>query len=234
MSNKKPHTRRKVSVGQKERLQTRARRNSLRTKHTHALVSAEERLKKAAHILFTKKGYDAVKTRDIAKEAGINLALLNYYFRSKEKLFEIVMQENMKEFFVSIIQIVNDETTSLKKKIELLVDQYTEMLLKNLELPVFVMLHMRNNPTRLELQGKLRESFLIKQVQAAIKNKEIAPINPVNIMVNLVGLTIFPFIGRAMLTNAHGISDEQFKQLMIERKALIPKWMDAILKTDTE
>ena len=231
MSQQK-HNRKLIRKEAKVQLATKAKRPSLRRRGVDTLGSAEERIKKAAHNLFTQKGFDAVKTRDIAKEAGINLALVNYYFRSKENLFEIVMQENMKEFFVSIIQIINDEASSLKKKIELLVDQYIEMLLKNPELPVFVMLHMRNNSIRTELQGKFRESFLIKQVQSAIKNKEIAPMNPINIMINLVGLTIFPFIGKPMLTNAHGMSDDQFKQLMIERKALIPKWMDAILKVE--
>jgi AcrR family transcriptional regulator len=232
MSPQQKHSRKLISKEATSRLSDHTKRTSLRKRGIDTLGSAEERIKEAAHILFTKNGFDAVKTRDIAKEAGINLALLNYYFRSKENLFEIVMHENMQEFFMAIMQIINDEATNLKKKIELLVDQYIEILLKNPELPVFVLLHMRNNPIRTELQGKLRESFLIKQVQSAIKNKEIAPINPVNIMLNLVGLTIFPFIGRPMLTNAHSMSDEQFKQLMIERKTLIPKWMDAILKIE--
>lgn len=232
MNIQQKHNRKPASKGAKARLATHAKHTSLRRRGIETLASAEERIKEAAHLLFTRNGYDAVKTRDIAKEAGINLALLNYYFRSKEKLFEIVMQENMKEFFVSIIQIINDETTSIQQKIEKLVDKYIEILLKNPELPVFVMLHMRNNPTRSELQGKFRESFLIKQIQAAIKNNEIAPVDPINIIINLVGLTIFPFIGRPMLTNINSMTDEQFKQLMMQRKALIPKWMNAILKIE--
>src|SRR5215469_8224769 len=168
-------------------------------------ISTEEKIKEAARKLFTQKGYAMVKTRDIATEAGINLALLNYYFRSKEKLFEIVMQENMQQFFMSIIQVINDETTTIQQKIELLVNKYIDMLLQNPELPIFVIMQMRNNPTRMEFQGKFRESFFIKQIQAAIKNKEIAPINPINIMMNMVGLTIFPFIGKPILVNGHGI-----------------------------
>ena len=54
-------------------------------------LSTEEKFKEAARIVFTKKGYAATKTRDIAEQAGLNLALLNYYFRSKEKLFEIIV-----------------------------------------------------------------------------------------------------------------------------------------------
>jgi len=78
--------------------------------------SAEQKIIEAARKLFTEKSFDAVKTRDIANEAGINLALLNYYFRSKEKLFEIVMQENMQKFFQSIVGIINDEETTIREK----------------------------------------------------------------------------------------------------------------------
>ena len=58
----------------------------------------------AARKLFTQKGFAAIRTRDIAKEAGINLALLNYYFRSKEKLFDIVMMDNFQAHKVSGVQ----------------------------------------------------------------------------------------------------------------------------------
>ena len=57
--------------------------------------STEEKIKIAARSVFHKKGYAATRTRDIAEEAGINLALLNYYFRSKEKLIDIIMTETM-------------------------------------------------------------------------------------------------------------------------------------------
>ena len=80
--------------------------------------SAEKKILEAARKLFTEKGYDATKTRDIAEEAGINLALLNYYFRSKEKLFEIIMLENIGHFFQGVLVIVNDEKTTVQEKIE--------------------------------------------------------------------------------------------------------------------
>jgi AcrR family transcriptional regulator len=57
-------------------------------KELETSVTTEERIKQAAVKVFQAKGYGAARTRDIAEEAGINLALLNYYFRSKERLFE--------------------------------------------------------------------------------------------------------------------------------------------------
>ena len=79
--------------------------------------STEEKIKNAARIVFHKKGFAATRTRDIVEEAGINLALLNYYFRSKEKLFDIIMFESMQHFFKAISEVFNDDKTTLENKI---------------------------------------------------------------------------------------------------------------------
>ena len=81
-------------------------------------MNSEERIKAAARKVFHQKGYAGTRTRDIAEEAGINHAMVNYYFRSKEKLFQIVMIETMTYFFQGISAILNEETTSLEQKIE--------------------------------------------------------------------------------------------------------------------
>src|SRR6185503_2844719 len=90
--------------------------------------TTEARIKAAAKTIFTQKGYAAARTRDIAEEAGINLALLNYYFRSKEKLFDLIMLESMQGFIHSIAGVFNNETTSLEEKIQTLANNYIDML----------------------------------------------------------------------------------------------------------
>ena len=74
--------------------------------------NTEARIKEAARIVFLNKGFAATRTRDIAEEAGINLALLNYYFRSKQKLFNLIMLDALKIFLSSIYDVIND--TQLK------------------------------------------------------------------------------------------------------------------------
>ena len=76
----------------------------------------------------------------------------------------------------------------------------------------------------------LMNSYFMKQVQQAVKKGEIAPISPPNFIMNIVGLTIFPFIGKPMLKAAGGIDDKEFYKLMEERRKLIPQWIEAILK----
>src|SRR5690606_27078812 len=106
-------------------------------------TSTEEKIKNAARTVFHKKGYAATRTRDIAEEAGINLALLNYYFRSKEKLFNIIMTETLSGFVQKMVVILNDEKTSLDKKVELIATHYTDLLLKEPEVPVFILSEVR-------------------------------------------------------------------------------------------
>jgi len=194
-------------------------------------LTTEQKIIHAARKLFTMKGYEATKTRDIAKEAGINLALLNYYFRSKEKLFEIIMQENVGQFMQVISDMVNNENTSINEKIELLVNNYIDMLTRLPDMPLFVMNHLKSTPQRTEMRERFMGSYFMKQIQQAMKKGEITTINPMNIMMNIVSLTIFPFIAKPMVQNNHSLSSEQFYNLMQERKKLIPKWIDAMLKS---
>ncbi|HXC04230.1 MAG TPA: TetR/AcrR family transcriptional regulator, partial [Bacteroidia bacterium] len=158
-----------------------------------------------------------------------NLALLNYYFKSKEKLFDRIMQENMKEFMQGVSGILNDEQTVLEEKIRLLVEYYLDMLIRNPDMPLFVLSHARRKGNKLNFREKFAESYFMKQIQQAIKAGKIEPIHPVNLMLNIVGLSIFPFIGRHIFQNEKGMTEEEFRILMQERKKMIPLWIESML-----
>ena len=72
-------------------------------------ISTEEKILRAAETLFLRKGFAETKTRDIADKAGINLALLNYYYRSKEKLFNRIMLETIRVFMHTVWKIFDDK-----------------------------------------------------------------------------------------------------------------------------
>jgi len=196
-------------------------------------LSTEEKIKKAALKLFTKKGYAATRTRDISAEAGINLALLNYYFRSKEKLFELVMTEILQNFFTGIKQIFNDEETSVEEKVKIFVARYTALLKKQPELPLFIFQEIRLNPDRLAARMGVRQvfsSFFFIQLERVMVEKEIHDIHPIHYIMNMIGMCVFPFIGAPLFRHALGLSDKRYKELMDERVELIPIWMQATMK----
>lgn len=193
-------------------------------------LSTEEKIKEAARIVFTKKGYAATRTRDIAEEAGLNLALLNYYFRSKEKLFQQVMIEKVQMIFSVLFPIANDPGTNLSEKIELLVGNYISLLQKNPDLPLFVLSEIRNNPEHFQNKvgiNMLRESSLVKQIV-----EKRPDINPIQFLISLLGMTIFPFVASPLLQAANLIEPAQFGGMMEQRKQLIPKWVDAMLQCE--
>lgn len=198
-------------------------------------ITTEEKIKNAARTIFHQKGFAATRTRDIAEEAGINLALLNYYYRSKEKLFALIMQESMAGFFEVVRSIMNDEKTSLEKKVELFVGNYIDLLLVEPDIPLFLLSEMRSNPGELMNRFNIRELFqrsaFIMQYQERVASGKIAPLHPLHFMMNVMGLTVFPFIGNPMLKMVSGISQPEFEAMMKERKKLIPEWVKAMLKT---
>lgn len=193
-------------------------------------ASTEEKIKEAARIVFTQKGYSATRTRDIAEEAGINLALLNYYFRSKEKLFELVMAEKVAKLFGVIAPIVNNDKTSLEEKVALIVEAYIEMLSQNPGLPLFVLSEIRNNPehfgNRMQAGKLLTDSYLVKQL------KEKKPdIHPLHFIVNVLAMSIFPFIAKPVFESAGVMTSEQLDNFVEERKTLIVQWFKAMINS---
>ena len=196
-------------------------------------ISTEERIKAAARKVFHQKGFAGTRTRDIAEEAGINHAMLNYYFRSKEKLFEIVMMETMAQFFKGVNLMLNDENTSLDEKIDLIVSNYVDLLLKEPELPTFILNEVRPNPQAFVEQNPIKEalthSVLTRQYAEAVARGEITEPNLMQAILNVIGLVIFPFIAKPILTSIVNIPEEQYKALMLQRKTLIPQWIKAML-----
>lgn len=196
-------------------------------------ISTEERIKAAARKVFHQKGFAGTRTRDIAEEAGINHAMLNYYFRSKEKLFEMVMMETMAQFFKGVNLMLNDESTSLDEKIDLIVSNYVDLLLKEPELPTFILNEVRPNPQAFVEQNPIKEalthSVLTRQYTEAVARGEITEPNLMQAILNVIGLVIFPFIAKPILTSIVNIPEEQYKALMLQRKTLIPQWIKGIL-----
>lgn len=194
--------------------------------------STEQKIKEAARKVFTNKGYAATRTRDIAEESGFNLALINYYFRSKEKLFEIIMMENLELFMGSIMGILNEQTTSLDEKIEKLVGYYVDMLLVNPGIPVFILNLVNNNPKALfgKMAGasSVAETVFVKQFIAVMMDKGLK-MHPLHLFMNVISLTVFPFAAAPMIKAKNSISDEAYGKLMLERKKLIPVWIKAMM-----
>lgn len=194
--------------------------------------STEEKIKNAARAVFRRKGFAGTRTRDIAEEAGINLALLNYYFRSKQKLFDIIMLESMQGFVSGISAIVNDSNTTVEEKITLMVNRYIDMFTAQPDIPLFVLSEMRIRPN--EILGKinmhqiLKESHLFTQLIEQPYSGNLSA-NPIHFIMNFIGLVVFPFAGAPIIRAIGNMDEEEFLKLMQERRKLVPQWIELML-----
>ena len=191
--------------------------------------STEEKIKNAAGKVFLQKGFVATRTRDIAEEADINLALLNYYFRSKEKLFHEVMMEKIQQFFGTLLPVINDASTKLDTKIELIVSGYIDMLTENPDLPLFILSEMKGQSEN--IRKVLPVQKITDKVSFIQQLKEKRPdINPVQFLMTILGMIVFPFVARPAFELVMNTNRNELQTLLQERKKLIPIWIKAMLK----
>lgn len=197
--------------------------------------STEQRILEAARRVFLEEGMAGARMQDIADRAGINKALLHYYFRSKEKLFDMIFREAALRFMPRV-SVLFEADIPLFDKIRTFTAAYIEMLIENPFLPVFMIseMHRQDPASFLEKiwQGKRPAvDRFMTQVQEEIRQGIIKPIQPVHLMVNLMSMCIFPFAAKPMAQLVWNMSDPQFFALMEERKTIVAEFIiDSIRK----
>lgn len=188
----------------------------------------EQKIKDAARKVFQAKGYDAARTRDIAEEAGVNLALINYYYRSKESLFEEIMGDSILSFRNAIIGITNDSNTSVREKIETLTNNYFSIFMQEPDLPIFIFLETQKNSDfilqKLNPTNIIKNSFFDKQLKDLGKTSQDVD----QIFINLMSLIVFPFIGNVIIKNVCKVDYDGYVALLNHRKKEIPNWIYAM------
>jgi AcrR family transcriptional regulator len=191
-------------------------------------LETEEKILEAAKRVFQEQGFSGARMQEIADEAEINKSMLHYYFRSKDKLFQKVFQESIREFFPVIFEVLNSDLAFVPK-IEKLVETYYEMFQKHPHLPRFVIHEMNQHPQRFkEFVGtvglEIPERF-VKQIKAEIESDMMVRIAPHEFIINTIGLCVFPLIARPMIETVFDMDDEQYQQFLESRKKALPKFI---------
>ncbi len=192
-----------------------------------------EKILDAAVREFETKGYSGTRMQAIADRAGINKALLHYYYKSKDALFQIIIQKAFKVFIPKVISAI-DEETDLFETIEKFTSSYIDNLIQHPRIPAFITLEINNNPERLlgliQSSGVNVEKFKQK-IDTAIEKGEIIDVEPIQLIVNIISLCLFPFVAKPIITGLVLNGDEKVYEKMIEeRKQEVSKFIIRAIK----
>ena len=196
-------------------------------------LSTEQSILSAAITIFQKKGMAGTRMQEIADEANINKAMLHYYFRNKQQLFEAVFIQAFQKLAPQLNLIFASEA-SLFEKIRKFTSSYIDFIVANPYLPAFIIYELNNNPEFvikfMSHEGKPDPSPFLRQIEEEIIAGNIKEISPKQFLLNLLSLTIFPFLGEVMIKVLMNISDTEFRKLIEERKTLIAEQLISSIK----
>lgn len=186
----------------------------------------------AARKVFVELGPAKARMQDVAEEADITQSLLHYYFRRRDDLFEIVFNEELKRFLGQQSRLLKSEKPLMPKLKELAheVISYHE---DNPHLAAFVAFETHYNPERAEdiqeIYGQLDLSTLQEQLDEAARAGEIHPYDAHQVLVNIMSLTLMPFVAMPIIQHGLGMDDETFQEFIDARKKEVPKFIERAL-----
>ncbi|MAB58747.1 MAG: TetR family transcriptional regulator [Aequorivita sp.] len=188
---------------------------------TNKNQDTEGQILNAAKNVFQKKGMDGARMQEIADAAGINKAMLHYYYRSKQLLFEAVFSNAFSLLAPQLNKILNDDS-SIEEKVKNFTHNYISFIIKHPYLPNFIIQELNRNPKFFEkIQQNAAFPTLEKfksQVEEEVEKGILKPIDGEQLFINIISLNIFPFVATPLIKGFLKIDDKGFKQLMERRK----------------
>lgn len=190
----------------------------------------EQKILDAARKLFVRKGMSGAKMQEIADEAGINKALLHYYFRNKEKLFDRIFQEVFGELFPKL-QILADPNRQIEERVQIFVVEYMNVMQANPFLPLFILHEIQRDPDSLHerfTSTGLQPQLVLQSMSASLA----MTLDEVRMfLVNLLSLCIFPFAAKPLLSRIlFQCDDNAYDDFLEQRKQAVPELIINALK----
>jgi len=198
------------------------------------LSETELKIIEAAKEIFIKKGMEGSRMQEIADAAGINKALLHYYFRSKEKLFEMIFKYVFSQVLKIMFEVIGSDM-SIEEKIRGFFDKHISFLKANPYLPGFVMHELARNPDLIVANAAnmkietIPQKFAL-QIKECISRGELREVDPKHLIVNMMSLSVFPFAAAPLIRTWMQIDENEYDQFLEERKTFLPEFVIASIK----
>jgi TetR/AcrR family transcriptional regulator len=189
----------------------------------------EEKIFEAATDVFVEKGMDGARMQDIATHAGINKALLHYYFRTKDQLFAKVFEKIAGRMFSKFAPVF-DENIPIEEKIRFFFNAHISFMKDNPRLPGFILNEINRNPARIKKLlstiefGKIW-ALLSEQHKDELYKYNITQENLPQIMTTIASMSVFPFAARGILEGVFQNMGVDFDKYIEERKVFAAEFV---------
>lgn len=187
-------------------------------------ISTEEKIYEAARRIFILKGMEGARMQEIADEAGMNKALLHYYFRSKENLFKAVFKDIVTKFFKKVSFTLSSDMP-VKEKLGIFIDNYIDLISTNPYVPTFIINEINRDPEVMKsmfLEAGVEPEKILELFFGELSTHRETTIDPRHIVVSLFGMMVFPFIGRPLLQTVFFKDDQDaYNRFLEERKEIV-------------
>ena len=187
-------------------------------------LQTEKLIKEKAKILFFQKGFLNATTQEIADEAGVNRALIHYYFRSREQMLDVLLDETLQEKRARVRKILTS-ALPFREKIANYIDIIVDYGLKYPYLDNFIISETARRPEKIKMfcaKDKSKSSDMIREaLEEEVKQGKIAPISAEHFVVNLISLCNYPILAKSVIQSIHGLTDTAYRKFLVERKRII-------------
>ncbi len=190
--------------------------------------NTEEQILEAAKNVFQTKGMDGARMQEIADSAGINKAMLHYYYRSKQLLFEAVFKNAFSLLAPQLNKILND-ASSIEEKVRNFTSNYITFIIKHPYLPNFIIQELNRNP---DFILKIQENSTLlniekfkTQVTLEVNQGILKPTKGDQLFINIMALNIFPFVAKPLIKAFTKEDEKGFKTLMEQRKTEVSEFI---------
>lgn len=184
----------------------------------------EQLILEAAENLFLEKGFAMTSTTEIAKVAGCNQALVHYYFRTKDQLFDAIFEQKVYLFMSTFLEIDSKEL-SFEERLKRKIEAHFDLLTANPKLPFLFVNELNTNPKRIDtVKEKLKnttQAFFLRfqsELQEEVQKGIFRPTNAIDVLLTIISLNAVLFVVSPIIKIITPISDEEINQLMAQRK----------------
>lgn len=191
-------------------------------------LSTEEKIREAAKNVFIAKGFDGCTSREIAKAAGMNVALVNYYFCSKKQLFKLVFEAAMEDFMLSTVEVFKKDL-SLESKMRIFIEREYEFLTMHPDIPRFILSELsRGDKCEFDHAGildKIADTGVFEELLDAQEKGIIRKIDLTNLMLLIMSNCHYPFMAKPLMKYLNSLSEEEYQERLMLQKQYVTEML---------